>query len=274
MMPQQPVPIAQKWLDRGLVWVHLGNGLFWTKEQGWLPPAAIAGTPKRTGGPFGIATGFGTNAGTGTSDRLTGPVLKSSLGFRSIFTTFYAFSRGGGDFGRIFNGNGQTGIGANIEALFVNGGATLELTYTCTDSSQQGQWWLLNATGAGTELSKWNSYGITHDHRVINSPPLFFKNGARGTTSQQSPTNSLYISTSVALDIGSRSTDTARTFDGLIGPLYIFDHPGSGLTDNEHAELHADPSIIFAKPPERFFQALASGFNRWLAAYSNVVIKK
>ena len=98
--PQSPVDIDPKWLARGLVFLNLGNGVYWKKDKGWSTIATITGGPKTNASKFGKVKGFGSTNGTGSTDRIDLPAIPMATGFRSIVAHLFANSTGGGTFGR------------------------------------------------------------------------------------------------------------------------------------------------------------------------------
>jgi hypothetical protein len=245
MIPQGPTPIKPYWINRGLVLVSLGNGYFWTVTQRWQGIAGLSGGPKKRGNPLGLVTGFSTTYGTGTTDRVDGPVFSPSIQHRSLVFWLYALGTGGNTNGRVFNGAGQDGISAGNESLYVNAVVGSELTYNRRNSSTTGQW-RLDGSGTGVELNKTNSYGLSMDQSVIGTTaPFMYKNGIAGSVTTVSATSGTLLSTPAAINIGNRSTDNLRVFDGFLGPLYMFDHPSAALTAEEHAILGRNPNALF-----------------------------
>jgi hypothetical protein len=251
-LPNYPAPIRQEWIDRGLTFLSLGNGLFWTKDRGWTGAALHNGGPKKPAGKFGQSTGFGTTYGTGTSDRVDGPAFTTSVGFRSVVAFCYAQGFGGNGSGRIFQAAGTTGVVAQDESMFVSNASTREMTYTHIATSTVGQWFI-QGSGTGIELNAWNCYSLTHDCRTSGNTPVGYKNGRSATVGVVSASTGSYVRTTAVMNIGNRSTDNARGFDGMHGPLMLFDHPDSGLTAQEHSILARDPSALFQPLRRSYF---------------------
>ncbi len=244
LLPNHPAPISQYWIDRGLAFLSLGNGVFWTKERGWSGAVTVVGPTKKQGGKFGASLGFGTVHGSGTTDRLDGPSFTTSIGFRSLLAFCYPVGFGGNGSGRIFQGLGTTGVTAQEESMFVSNAAGREMTYTHIGTSTVGQWYFAGA-GTGIELNTWNCFSLTHDCININSLPVGYKNGVPATVVQASAQTGAYTRLTAVMSLGNRSTDGARGFDGILGPLMLFDHPELGLTAKEHALLARDPNLLF-----------------------------
>ena len=258
LLPNSPVPLSPYWLKRGLVYVSLGNGLFWTKDKGWTGTALYNGTPKRRPGKFGTSLGFGTSHGTGTTDRVDGPPFSTTVGFRSFVSFVYAVSAGGGGFGRVFQRNVS---GLTQEDLFyASNAASEEMRYARYATTAAGSWaWV--AAGTGIELNKWNCYGLTHDQRATGNTPSLYKNGGAADVSVLGASTGTYTVVTNTLSLGNRSQDNVRAWDGSIGPLFLFDHPDQGLTEKEHAELNADPGIIFVPLIQTSFAPPTPGHN-------------
>jgi hypothetical protein len=252
MLPSNPQPLSQYWIDRGLVFVSLGNGIFWTKTQGWTGASLLAGGPKKRADKFGVMTGFGATYGTGTADRVDAPVFTTSVAFRSLVTFSYALSVGGGNLGRVFQQSGNTGSVAQSEALWVTAAGGRELYYTHAGTSTLGQWSYTTAT-SGPPLNVWMCYALTHDCRSSGNDPQGYRNGIPVTMQTESAAVGAYAATSTVMNIGNRDNGATRNFDGTIGPLFLFDHPSQGLTAHEHFDLAQWPELIFQQEPDWFF---------------------
>lgn len=232
--PQRPVSIKKYWLDRGLVYAHFGNGLYWTKAKGWQTHTSRNGPPKVVSSKYGLAQGFGSTFGTGASDYITAPVLPStSNGLRSLVAFCYPNGTGGGGLGRFF----QQGTSAILgEALFC--AASYEFTYARSYNSAAniGQWGIAGTTPTG----QWVCYGISHDQTVTGTNPTLYKNGALATTTTAGASTGSYDTVNSAVYLGGRS-DGIRGWDGLEGPFLVFE---SLLTAVEHSTLANDPFQI------------------------------
>jgi hypothetical protein len=231
--PRQPVPVSPYWISRGLVFISLGNGLFWSKNGGWSGVSSLVGLPKNATSKHGITKGFGATSGTGTTDRIaTGVLVPYSTGFRSIVSHRYANTTGGGGFGRIFNPAGSNGISANDECMFPNS-ATNGMMYSKAGAAAW-QW----APTSVLSASVWACDGVTHDQRSTGITPVMYLDGVSvAVTAFAAGSGSYPTIGGFTLDLGNRSTDSARIWDGMLGPLLIFDHPTQGLTADEHAKL-------------------------------------
>lgn len=231
---------SSKWRNRGLVAVYLGNQAVWTAWHGWrrLTPA---GGPKSVGSKFGRVAGFASTFGTGTTDRLDGGfVPRPSSGWRSIVSHYYALSTGGSGIGRIFQDASGNGTQAG-ETLTQQAGQLGYIVYT---SGSFGHW----DVGSGFATGRWQSIGLTHDQRTVGVVPTFYHDGAVRTTNTTQTPSGAYTTLPCNLVWGNRPSDSARCWDGLIGPTLFFD---GALSAAEHAELDRDPYKVFA-PDELF----------------------
>jgi len=260
-LPNGPVRIKPDWLDRGASLIYLPGSMCWTKGQRWGGFTAYTGGPRKRPTPFGNGFGFGTTYGTGTTDRVTGPIFTTSVAYRSIVFASFANSTGGGNRGRIFQGNGQVGNGIQEESLFAMNISGSDMSYCRVGgTSGQGQWDWAGGGGSGTELNKWNIYGLSHNQTATGISPVLYKNGASVGINTTIASTGTYTSSSVAIDFGNRSTDGARGWDGIHGPLFMFDDPNSALTPDEHAMLSENMGDMFELEKRKlYFFATTAG---------------
>ena len=264
--PGRPVGPSQYWIGRGLQFLSLGNGLMWSIGKGWQTEATKAGDPKYVATPQGIARGFGATTGTGATDRIDGPSIKLATGFRSIVDFSFANTAGGATIGRIFQNAGGVGSNAGDESFFPDGrGPTYERTYNRNTAAIVGQWSISGTPVFGVEVC----YAMSHDQRTTGLTPVFYKNGVRVSTFVNAASTGSYPQGNISLDIGNRSTDGARNWDGWHSILAIFDHPSEGLTDAEVASLYADRWQITAPANTFAFQSAAVGISPPLTGSTN-----
>jgi hypothetical protein len=238
--PQESAEISPKWVERGLIFAHLGDGVFWTPATDFTNTATLVGGPKKQPYASGIATGFGTTYGTGTTDRIDPPsIYLGNTGVRSIIAFVYPKTTGGGGFGRVLAAAGSTGIDTVLGESSYPNGASHKLLYNHATTSIT---YSAGITGSIT-LNAWTCFGFVHDTSLpIATLPVCYENGIvnSSVSFNVTPTGSLN-SGYYAPSIGNRPTDGIRGWDGLLGPLLIFQHPAQGLTATEQADLYANP---------------------------------
>lgn len=242
--PQFPINIDPQWLSRGLIFLNLGNGLFWTKTAGWNTAKTLVASPTRRAGKYGLGTAFSL------TNRMDAPAITTSVGFRSIVASYKPTTAGGGNLGRVFQDLG--GSIAN-EAVFINTSAICY--YVAHGSGTDGQWTAGTAFTAGS----WQTFGLTHDQTATGNTPSFYIDGASSGITVNSTTTGTYAATSYTPTIGNRSSDNARGFNGDIGPIAIFDHPTNGLTAAEHRELYENIWQLFAPITRTIWVPAAAG---------------
>ena len=238
--PQTSPLVDPKWIARGLTYLSMGNGLFWTKELGWTCAVTITGGPRNKPHKYDISKGYGATDGSGTTDRLDGPPLVLASGWRSIVSFSFANSQGGGTFGRILNPLGTLGNTANDEVIFISGGTLLTKFFYRRNCS--------NASGshhiAGTPvLGVWKCYGVTHDQRTVGQTPALYEDGTSAVVTLVDTSTGTFSRGPYTPSFGNR--DSTRNWDGLHGPCMFFDHPTQGLTVDEHKTLYGNPWQIF-----------------------------
>lgn len=243
-----PIQLNPKWLAKGLSLVFAGNRLIYDRNSR-PQTATLVGGPKLVVTPSGIATGFGSTYGTGTTDRIDGPVLPApTSGWRSIVAHFNAKTTGGAGFARIFQPTSGSGADAG-EALYFTGGGVL--TYTKFATSTIGQWGTASAIGLGVHTS----FGLSHNQSVVGFAPSLFVAGKSSALTEYSASSGNY-GAGVATSFGNRASDGARGWDGTLGIILFFD---GLLTVADHADLHANPWDVFAPVQRRIWVSAAGG---------------
>lgn len=249
--PQTPVDIDPRWLARGLTFLNLGNGRYWQKNKGWMGTGTIAGTPKNVAGKMGVSKGFGATLGTGTTDRIdAGYVPIQQAPYRSIVAHIYANSSGGGGLGRVFQDVSGTGLTAGDDNVWFQTGG-IYMAYTRRASGTNGQW----TPTIAQPLGRWSSFGVSHDQTSIGSSPVLYVDGISGAISTATSTSGTYTAVGTTLSWGNRSSDSARNWDGLLGPTAFFD---CLLTAQEHVSLSANIWQLL-KPLQRTIWVPATG---------------
>lgn len=193
---------------------------------------------KQVGGSIGMAAGFGSTLGAGTSDKIvTGLSGAFPANGRSYFFKARRNGAGGGGLGRLFDKtNGSTGQmlywSATSNALVISfyaGGA--EQTAPISGSS--------TACAAGVDFDVL----VTHSQVGSSSSFKAYLNGVLVTNSGLTATFNDAATT--PLTIGNRHADNARGWDGLIECAYVWDRI---LSDAEAASLSASRYQFFASP--------------------------
>jgi len=256
VMPHVGAAPAAYWLKKGLVALYCNNGFAWTKAQGWVFLPVGNGGPKRVLGPRGVATGFGATAGAGTTDRIDGLVLEDpGTGYVSIVSHFRALSSGGGGLGRVFQLN--VGAGNNsgfVTALYFTSTPAGRISYLA-NASAAGQWY----SGVSQNTGVWTSVGVTHDRSAVTNVPLFYADGVLTTTGTTQQSTGTFVTGRSTVVIGNRASDSARYFDGFIGPTLVFN---GQLTAYDHSLLHTNPWQVLSSSVRAMLAkaAAAAGF--------------
>lgn len=235
--------ISQRALNRGLVWLFLGNGLFWSKDYGWSA-GTRSGAPGQVASRSGLAKGFGTLAVANTA-YLNGPNLALTQNFLSIVTIYNAISTGGNALGRLFQpvvGTGTTGM-----AMFTSVG--YKMTISREGALGQNQWGILGTLVTGQP----QGFGVTMDQSVALNAPILYENGILASTSAASTPGGAYTTGTIGVTVGNRASDGARYWDGSIELEAIFDNENNGLTAAEHLEIYTAPMQFLLERPNAQF---------------------
>lgn len=241
--PQQASQINPYWLAKGLTFADYGNGIVWTKEAGNNVPASDTGT-RSSGGKYGVSTGYGTTAGVATTDIQTSAFCTITNRALSIIAFGNAKTSGGASGGRIFQPIADAGNASATAMYFISGNA---FVFNRFASGGVGAW----VVAGSPILGRWVSYGVTHNPQgvVATFPSLYIDGVPQTVASTFTPTGTYLASQKFQITRGNRSTDSARNWDGYLGPLFIFN---GVLTDADHASLTANPWQIFV-PLERSY---------------------
>jgi hypothetical protein len=228
--------------------VYNGRRVVWSRRNSTGANPTIIGGPKAVATPKGVFNGFGAAYGTGTTDRVdANAILDAPIsGSRSVVAHLYANGQGGGGLGRVFQnavGAGNTGVGDEGLYLVSTGvPGALQFLRECTNVSSGSY-----ITGTAFPTGRWAVFGYSwlFDYPT-NTVPFAAIDGvpitANGTGSFPA-TGTWTAGTSQGMAFGNRPTDSARVWDGMHGPVLIFD---GYLTPQEHVLLVANPWQIFA----------------------------
>lgn len=254
--------LSPYWVSRGLVLVVAGDQ--WITPNGSLTLPSTNG-PRRITTPLGVATGFGSTDAGNTNARYNAPSLPNSRrGPRSYFGTVFARSTGGGGLGRLWqDATGAGGATIGEEAVyFVSGRLTLTKVGNATGSLQLG-------ANTLTPLGSWSSFGFSCNFvpgaTMSASDVVSYQNGARDTNFVNNASTQNYPDGfGCSMSIGNRPSDSARTWDGQIGYIAVFD---AILTDAEQAALHKNPRSLVESPARNgwFFQVPAGAGSQTLS---------
>ena len=227
--PQTPVQLSQKWLDRGLQFVNFGNGLFWSRDRGWFGRTSTAGGPKLQSSKYGVVTGFGAAYGSGTTDIVYAGKLPRANLARSWVGALYANSTGAAGLGRVFQDVSGNGLSSNTESVYY-GNTGILFNVLCNGIG--GQY-----TVSSPPAQQWYTFGFSFllDFPANPSPDMYI-DGASVSVNVNQAANSTYgVGAVTDLAFGNRPSDSARSFDGMHGPMLWFD---GYLTPQEHKSLN------------------------------------
>lgn len=224
------------------------NGLIFAMLDGLVLKDFARGATLVPTGPrtqvhtMGRGLGFGTKFGTGAADNLTLPDLAAGGTARTIAAWLYANGSGGGSLGRIMDSAAQ-------------------ITWRVSDASNLlfTQGW--SGGGGGVSFSYPHTADNTwHLHVVTCSSPssyaTYIDGVAQTMTGTSSTTGTLLGSTSVLL--GNRVSPQDRNWDGMFGPVLIYDR---GLSPAEVWQMWAPQTRweLYAPTRQRLYAPAASG---------------
>lgn len=243
---QPQVPVDIDWsnpLTTGLLFVSLGNGLVWSNLNGWHAASVGAGGPKEFVDIYGVSEGFNTK-GTGASDRLVSKsVYFPNTGYFSMLSFSYPVGTGGGGLARITNNEGDSGVSAacwgSSYRLATNPTDGVVVNYPTSGILHSA------AVGSAFTLNQWQSHAHVINLDSITTLPRVFKNGVElsgvAWNGGQVPTGTA-VAGIAQIGIGNRSTDSARVFDGYLGPVIMVNN---NLTPIDIQSLHDNIWQIF-----------------------------
>lgn len=230
------------WRSRGLVLSFLGDRLVYSRDTPVIPSLTNTGTPKRQSGPHSDAVGFGTTFGTGTTDMLTGGVLPVSLRTqaRSIFSSLYLVSYGGGNFGRVFQDVSGTGVSGG-EALYPSNVSTITYNNFKTSAATVISW--IFPTSAPT--ARWFTLclsipDITGTSAITGR--CYIDGKLSSTVANNTAAGAITSNVATNLTWGNRTTSGDRGLDGMIGVTHFFEE---ALSPEDAAALDANPNCVW-----------------------------
>lgn len=230
--------IRSYWLQRGLQIVFSGQRLIYVRNA--AQNLTINGGPKSVASARGIAQGFGSTFGTGTTDCIQAPAILQRATSRSVVAHVYKNGTGGGGFGRIWN---VLSASSGSEYLYTGSSDFLNYQRYCQSLAS-----MVGYVSTGTVATgSWSVQGMSLDLIPVSPAAncLFYKDGVLVTSTSPSSSVSTWGDYGPnPIDFGNRASDGARVWDGMLGIVLIFgDAPM--LTDAEHSTLAANPWQIF-----------------------------
>lgn len=175
----------------------------------------------------------------------------------TYFIWTYRTGEGGANFGRIF------GRSSGVHDLISNNPGAAN-TYAFGDilNAQQYRW-------TRADVFQWVPISISGTIADISTAPVIYQNGIKPTITRTGAGNFWGTTSSVAMQIGNRPSDSARVWHGMLAHFCMWDVK---LTDAEHEALHAGalPNTIRPESIVRYFPLLNNERNLFGADGANV----
>ncbi len=150
----------------------------------------------------------------------------------TVFVVFNPTSDGENDLGRIVDKGGNLIIFLNAEA-----GGVCDIRFLVARATANGDW---RPTTKAINIGVGNIFAVTYDSSSVSNDPTIYLDGASVAVAEVSmPVGDVTDDSGDDLDIGNRSSDTARSYDGDIAELLMYDHI---LSAAEIAVVHTDLS--------------------------------
>jgi hypothetical protein len=196
----------------------------------------------------GLATGFGSTFGAGTTDRIS-TAFTGALVNRSYFFTARRNGAGGGSLGRIFDKtNGSSGqflywtSGSTLLSYgFFLGGVEQVLQFPASTS----------ATAVGVDFNLLLTHSVSGTTQTITA----YLNGVQLAVTPPN-TGTLTDAAATVLTIGNRASDNVRNWDGLIGFAAVWDRI---VSPSEALAISANPWQLLSAGPTSYPVPDASG---------------
>ena len=254
-------PVTVDWtnpISQGLVFARLGG----TQTSVW-PGNNVTRTGTRIrGSQFGLANGFGSTLGAGTTDSInTG--YNVHLVNRTIFINTFVRGAGGSTVGRML-GKGSINEVFNYSSD--------RLAYFVDFSTSDGNW--ASATGS-FNTGFIGTAAVTYNNSSSANVPILYINGLSvSITELTAPSGTAIVSTDPYY-IGNRPAND-RVWDGLIAETYIWNRI---LTPAEIFSIHSNPYQIFRplelqlnSPPAPRIYYVAGPNSTWATPTSTEII--
>lgn len=183
-----------------------------------------------------VGQGFGSTYGNGTTDIvLTG--LTADATQRTYFVLATPNGWGGGNLGRLFDAGG-----AGTNEIFYLHGTLGGLVYWRQFSDGGRTWHLNNISAVSSKFGKLTSFCASFDSSSGSNIPKLYLDGVFYTGTSADPTRSGTVVATTQKQLGNRSSDYGRCFDGAIYLFLVFDRI---LSDDEVKSLNANPWQVF-----------------------------
>ncbi len=202
-----------------------------------------------------LSRGFDTSSGVGTTDHIVCGPRQLLAPLTSLSVWLLAHSAGGSNLARLYDQGTAT---AAIQTVFFSAANTLQYARNFTATS--GLWTM---PAASLTYNRWHHLCIVHDATSTANVPQFYLDGASvTTTTTTTPVGSL-VANSNPFWIGNRPVDSARVWDGAMGPFQIWQRLLSAAEVNA---LYLDTWQVFKPAPRRLGRVISSG-----AVYSDTL---
>lgn len=224
--PQGRVEIDPRWLRRGLRYVY-------APWAGHDIDATITGT-KIGVTQAGLARGFGSTHGAGTSDRVTLPLTERTTLRTYVIRSVSAGDGGGGGYGRLFD---KRVSGIQVETLLRDDGGG-RMQYSVQRTLGSCDWtFSLPPANAVTTLA------LAHDASSSVTDPTVYRDGVPLTVTNIVRSAGSLVTNSDGYVLGNRG-DAIRHWHGWIGEVLVFDDM---LSEEELRALSRDVNTVWAQ---------------------------
>lgn len=208
------------------------------EDAGYFSTYLTVGTRSRVT-KEGIFRGFGSVLGSGSTDSIdTG--FSAHAVKRTYLTIVNRNGSGGGGLGRILEK--RTGA-TQSELLFVD--SSNFLIYGRVFTGSPGQWAV-----SGFQNNTFNVVAVAFDSSSVSNVPDMYLNGIKQTIITQGSPSGSPLDVTDNYIVGNRKNDNARNFDGLIGPVFIWNRI---LSESEIATISSNPWQLFKKISTPYF---------------------
>jgi len=187
------------------------------------PKVGISGTSLRTDPALKLTRGYGPTYGSGTGDYLQSSFTKHAT-LRTYACWVTQNSVGGGSSGRIFD-KMSSSITNQVELMLV--GSAGYYSFGRTFSTTQGAWEM----PVSTTNNIWYLIAFSYDSSSTSNDPIGYINGRSQTINEFSTPSGTLVDNAAEYMIGNRGSGATRYWDGLIGPLFIWNRI---LSPSEH----------------------------------------
>lgn len=223
--PPSSVRPSAAWIARGLSYA---STLLHPAVNGVTGKVGQVTGTKQAPVAWGMARGFGTTYGVGTTDTIASG-FSSVTARRTYLIRYRRSGAGGGSFGRLFDAGGDL-LTVDAAGNFVQ--------FNRAFSTTGGAW--KTAVSVGSSVDTDYFLAVTHDGSTAQ--PLFYRNGElTSTTTITAPLGSITLGTS-EFYIGNRSAGD-RNWDGVISDFYVFNNV---LTAGDISKFYSDIGLLWS----------------------------